>query len=346
MSQNVMKRDWDERVKAEPLHAVDDQSLTEEELRASGAADAEVVLADVGQYLTSDASVLEVGCGIGRLLEPLAGRFREVCGVDVSGEMVARGRLRLAHLDNVRFVENNGSDLEGIPHEHFDLCYSAWALQHVPDRSAIRRYITEAHRVLKRGGILKFQVWGVYAVNPFRKLYDDSGVDTYYGVRFTMSEIVSMVEEASFQMIAAYHAHDRQVMESHNPETKQQRTLWVVARKGRGVDEWESVCFDAGRALARVVPEGASVILLEPETAAHLVVAGAAGVRFLSLYAPGDSAGGIRELERLRSQGGRYLVLTRHGFWWLDYYRSLFEYVDSHYRRIDQAPGYLLFCLD
>jgi len=32
-----MKRDGDERVKAEPLHAVDDQSLTEEELRASGA---------------------------------------------------------------------------------------------------------------------------------------------------------------------------------------------------------------------------------------------------------------------------------------------------------------------
>ena len=51
--------------------------------------------------------VLEIGCGAGRMTRALAGIF----GVNVSGEMIARGRQLLAGVPNVHLHRNSGVDL-------------------------------------------------------------------------------------------------------------------------------------------------------------------------------------------------------------------------------------------
>jgi SAM-dependent methyltransferase len=97
--------------------------------------------------------VLEIGCGIGRVMQHLAPLAAEVHGLDISEEMVQTGTDRLKELPNVSFHVGNGYDLAEFGDGTFDLVYSTIALQHMPKTTAYN-YMVEARRVLKPGGRL------------------------------------------------------------------------------------------------------------------------------------------------------------------------------------------------
>jgi SAM-dependent methyltransferase len=346
----TMKQDWDTRAQETTSLYIDNRARNEEEFKALGEADAEMILSDIRQYLTPDAAVVEIGCGNGRLLEPMARRFREVWGTDVSPQMLNRCQERLAGFENAHFVELDGNDLTGVPSAHFDLCYSYFTFRHLTAHSMTRRYMEEAYRVLKPGGVLKIDTAGIYSGNPFRQLYE-TRADTWHGVRFTMSEIVKVLESTGFRMIAAYHPTERQQSlaadESHE-DIERQRRLWVVALKSPCMDEWERVCFVTGQALARVVPSGAAVLLPEPDLEGHLAAAGATHMPFVYFDAPEVSTEAIDELERQRGQGAqsvRYLVFTKYGFWWLEIYEEFANHLRSRYHAVEETPDYVLFDL-
>lgn len=348
MSQNKMKQDWDERAQETTNLFIDNRARSEEEFKALGEADAQMILADVSRYLTPDATVLEIGCGNGRLLEPMARRFREVWGVDISAEMIKRGRARLAHLTHVHFVENEGADLAGVPSHYFDLCYSYFTFRHFTEHALTEHYLKEAYRTLKHQGILKVEISGVYANNPFRQLYDENHADTWQGVRFSMSEIVKMVEGIGFQMIAAYHPYQQQQLlaaDAAHEDIEKQRRLWVVARKDQSMDEWEAVCYAAGQALARFVPSGSVVLLPEPEMENHLIAAGADHVRFLYLDPPEDGPTVIAAVEDYCQQDGQFLLFSRYSLWWLEVYEDFAAYLNLHYKIIQQTQDSVIYDL-
>lgn len=94
----------------------------------------EKVLAWISHYLTKDfqpARCLDFGCGVGRLVIPLAKRFPEVVGVDISRSMLdeAKRNCDKLGLSNVKFVESDDelSKAEG----KFDLIHSIIVLQHI-----------------------------------------------------------------------------------------------------------------------------------------------------------------------------------------------------------------------
>jgi SAM-dependent methyltransferase len=312
-----MRDDWDARALRDAARYVDSESRDPQQFDRRARHDTQLILADVERYLSGESAVLEIGCGIGRLLEQMAPRFREAWGVDVSNEMVRQARQRLAHLSNVTVRPSSGADLSGLPSEYFDLCYSYIVLQHVPDRAAIQGYLKDARRVLRARGILKIQVSGLFAASPFRSVFEAQKVDTWNGVRFTMSEIVRAVEEAGFHVLSAYHADDRQ------------QYLWVVGRKDGG-EEWETVYLTAGRALAAVTPPGSTVLLPEHGIAEFLVAAGARDLEFIFPGMPESGEAAIEMLRDLGRRGGGVLLLTRYAFWWLDHYTTFASYVGRH----------------
>jgi SAM-dependent methyltransferase len=147
------RRFWEQAATVDAVHAIADRD-TPESFEVSGKTDA----TDLWRVLpNSDAVVLEIGCGMGRVMQHLAGLYREVHGVDISSEMVKRGQHRLAHLPNVHFHHGNGYDLAAFEDESFDLVLSAFAFQHMPKTVAYNCFL-ETRRVLRPAGLFAFQV--------------------------------------------------------------------------------------------------------------------------------------------------------------------------------------------
>jgi SAM-dependent methyltransferase len=106
---------------------------------------------------------LELGCGIGRLAVPLARRFRQVLGTDVSPRMVERA-TSYAHdnmIENVSFVAISGPEdlLHRVGNQagNCDLIYSLLVFQHIPDFSMIQGYLHVIQVLLHEHGLAYLQ---------------------------------------------------------------------------------------------------------------------------------------------------------------------------------------------
>jgi SAM-dependent methyltransferase len=139
---------WDRSAEVDSLTAIVADS-DQRNYRSSGRAEAEMLR----RFLGPDTRVLDIGCGTGRVMEHLAPWCREVHGIDISAEMIDRGRQRLGHLPGVHFHHGNGYDLAGFQDGSFEVVYSIVALQHMP-RTVAYNYLLESHRVLGQGGVL------------------------------------------------------------------------------------------------------------------------------------------------------------------------------------------------
>jgi SAM-dependent methyltransferase len=108
------------------------------------------VLAKIGP---ADA-VLELGCGYGRVLEPLARKARIVCGIDTSFESLAHGSAALGRAGNCAFAQMDAVRL-GFRDGAFDrvVCVqNGISAFHVDARALVR----ESVRVTRPGGLALF----------------------------------------------------------------------------------------------------------------------------------------------------------------------------------------------
>jgi len=153
-----MRRDWDERACANAFYAVDSNDSQSDELFwASGERDLkELVLR--GIELTGQDTVVEIGCGVGRLAVPLAARAGVVHAFDISPEMVRLAQQRTKELRNVTVQVTDGS--LPLPDNSVDFCLAHSVFIHFPDIVHVRGYLDEAYRVLKPGGLFRFDIRG------------------------------------------------------------------------------------------------------------------------------------------------------------------------------------------
>ena len=110
----------------------------------------------VGAQVGPDDTVVDIGCGLGRITRALARRARHVIAVDVSERMLDLARDANGDLENVTWVHNDGTSLAGI--DAADAVLSHVVFQHVPDPEVTYGYVREIGRVLRPGGWAAFQV--------------------------------------------------------------------------------------------------------------------------------------------------------------------------------------------
>ncbi len=187
-----MQREWNERGVSDPQGFIGrGYAASDTQFWASGAPDLEGLILD-GLDLDPGASALEIGCGVGRLLRPLAARAARVIGVDIAPAMVKQGRALLADLPHVSFQVTQGR-FDGVADASVDLVYSFAVFQHIPAKGVIAGYVDEAARVLRGGGVFKFQVDG--RRRPFWR-----GSDTWLGAWYTAAEIRSVLDARGFDV--------------------------------------------------------------------------------------------------------------------------------------------------
>ncbi len=193
-----MRRDWDQRARENARYYVNTEreNWTDEQFFASGERTvAEEVLTDMINICQGkdprEMKVLEIGCGAGRVTRALSRLFGEVYGVDISGEMIARARQALASQPNAHLFQNSGADLAVLGDVTIDFAFSSIVFQHIPSREVIESYVREVHRLLRPGGLFKFQVQGDATLQE----QDDS----WLGVPFSDEQAVALAERCGFE---------------------------------------------------------------------------------------------------------------------------------------------------
>lgn len=101
------------------------------------------------------ASVLDVGCGVGRWSRLLASRGARVTGIDISPTMITEARRRAGTQgvgSHCRFLVQDLAALDAG--EKFDLVLSVTVLQHILDPAALRAALERMVAHLAAGGTL------------------------------------------------------------------------------------------------------------------------------------------------------------------------------------------------
>jgi SAM-dependent methyltransferase len=158
-----MRKQWDEIANRNPFFGID--AITEFEQtnidtslfwqRGREAVDGFLENLQLGD--TSKWTMVEIGCGLGRMTHRFAQKFNKVYAVDVSLAMLEKARSIWKEFSNIEFILGSGADLKPIKTNTTDFVFSFIVLQHVLEEAVVLNYIREAARVLHPAGIAFLQ---------------------------------------------------------------------------------------------------------------------------------------------------------------------------------------------
>lgn len=152
-------------------------------------------------FLCPDARVLDLGCGIGRIMRPLAPLCRAIVGVDISEKMITEGRAYLAGVDNARLVHTSGAELPTIADGSVDFLYSLICLIHVDKRTAFR-YLREIQRVLAPDGLAYLQFENLLSPEGLAEFQRVVDLEHEYPLEFyTRDEVRALARAAGFEVL-------------------------------------------------------------------------------------------------------------------------------------------------
>jgi SAM-dependent methyltransferase len=214
---NLMRHDWERRAHENARHYVltgQKEWSDAEFYRAGEVTMQEDILNDLSNICQGrdpkEMSVLEIGCGAGRVTRAFAGYFGQVYAVDISREMVRQARRATVGFSDTHIFRNNGHDLSvvrpgwwqrlsGAGKLELDFAFSMMVFQHIPSRAIIENYVREVSRLLRPGSLFKFQVQG-YPQEETRQ------EDSWLGVSYTEDEARRMAERCGFELRYDYGA--------------------------------------------------------------------------------------------------------------------------------------------
>ncbi|MBT5338122.1 class I SAM-dependent methyltransferase [Candidatus Falkowbacteria bacterium] len=143
---------WNTFAKTNPYYYIDtNYKGSEPRFWQNGIKQSSLIMEYVGSNLQQKRFVLEFGCGVGRVLLPMANNFEQAIGVDISSEM-----LKLLAQQALKQNKNNieSYSITENWHQHkFDLVYSILTFQHIKDYHIIESSIQQIADCLNKKGI-------------------------------------------------------------------------------------------------------------------------------------------------------------------------------------------------
>lgn len=195
-------------------------------------------------YCRINSKVLDLGCGSGRLYSVLKEKRIDYLGVDFSQELINQAILEYPEANfKLADVLNLPQDLKD-----FDLIYSLAVWHHIPSEKLRLKFLLEAKKALKKGGLLILTVWALRYTDigkkylfkyGFKRLFGLSSLDpgdilypfkdnhskiliNRYLHLFSLKELINLAQEAQFQIIASGLTQD---------EKGQKRNIYAILKK-------------------------------------------------------------------------------------------------------------------
>lgn len=121
-------------------------------------------------------TVLDVGCGNGRLLEALQNRQIEYVGVDLSEELIELARSKYLPAEQIdenkkyKFIVGNILELGKLPQFNFDYVFSVAVLHHLPGENLQIDALKQLRNKIKNDGKIIITVWNLWSQGKFVKM--------------------------------------------------------------------------------------------------------------------------------------------------------------------------------
>jgi SAM-dependent methyltransferase len=192
----------------------------------------EELLPVIRKYAVPLGTALEIGCGVGRLVFPLAGHFERVLGLDISPEMVRQGTSLAEQKSaaNVRFFSL--ADFKHHPNDFglmggVDFIYSVIVFQHIADFSMIEDYFELVRLFLSSHGVAYLQ-------------FDTRPRNLAYRIKSCMPDVllprflrrgIRRIRRSVNELESSFARHGLEIVESLGPATEYNR---YVLRRSKG----------------------------------------------------------------------------------------------------------------
>jgi SAM-dependent methyltransferase len=117
-------------------------------------------------YTKHGGTVLDLGCGNGRLYEFLKPKKVRYLGIDHNSHLLDKARKSYPE---ARFQLADMTDMD-LPEGGFDNVFCIAAFHHIPGKTMRKKVAKSIHRSLKPDGILILTVWNLFQFKYFKAL--------------------------------------------------------------------------------------------------------------------------------------------------------------------------------
>jgi len=184
MFRNQTNREWEKFGKDDPyfgviahdkFHRFNLTDANKEEFFKSGADYIDSVIKNIRKHIDQKFKInkaLDFGCGVGRLVLPLANLSHQVTGVDVSDSMLneAKNNCKTRSIDNVIFITADDT-LSSLPGK-YDFIHSFIVFQHIPAERGLRIFDNLIAHLEKEGVCVVHFTYAVsHSIKDFIKRY-------------------------------------------------------------------------------------------------------------------------------------------------------------------------------
>jgi SAM-dependent methyltransferase len=298
--------------------------------------------------------VLDVGCGTGSWLAVFQRLgIEDILGVD--GPWADQRKLEIPKDRFVVFDLKKPFQMD----RRFDLVVSLEVAQHLPDRcaeafvaslTALGPAVLFSAAIPSQGGIGHLnEQWPEYWVEHFtrrgyvpvdcirKRIWSNPHVEWWFAQNTLL-----------FAERRCVDRHPRLKKEFENTESGQLALVhprWYL-RLAESVQRLRQTSEE----IAALVPAGDTLILVDGGELENMVAAGRRALPFLERDGqywgnPPDDGTAIRELERLRRAGARFLVFAWPAFWWLDHYTGFLRHLRAESRCVLENDHLVAFDL-
>ena len=147
------------------------------------------------RLVPKDATILDYGCGYGRICEMLNSMgYSNILGVDTSPEMIMRGNLIHPHLT---LLQAQGTTLQ-YPDENFGAIVLCAVLTCIPEHQEMKDVLSEIERVLKPGGILHMVE---FSNEPRKTFVSNIGITMHHQEPSELRSLVNAFTELKFEVV-------------------------------------------------------------------------------------------------------------------------------------------------
>jgi SAM-dependent methyltransferase len=304
-------------------------------------------------------SILEIGCGFGRITKALAHAFPRsaITAIDLSEDQLANARRYCGDCANITFACHDLYSEQPLPHGRFDVALAVEVFLHHPSRPVrafLDRIAESADHFVNIDWCEDWQapvsnhVW----IHNYRALYREAGLTS---VSFAFPEKVDGKQQRLFvagrSLPEPLHLLEN-LLQHYTPQAAEPAWESGTQTPRTAVPEnWDLALRTSATELLGVIPEGAAFILVDDgQWPGTNVFSGRRVIPFIEREGrwwgpPENDEIGLRELERLRAQGAAYFVYTWPSFWWMEHYARFSQHLRQNFPCLLQNERVIVYQL-